>query len=133
MPVSSIAETNSQSAPQANRPRSGSDERCLIRQPILDSRGNVFAYELLIQEDVSEAGASTPERASHPILDTLSLFGLEHFTGGTAAFLRCSAREIIDSLVVDLPAASTVLEIGKEDDPSSRLIQSCRKLKESGF
>ncbi len=133
MTVSTIAEANSQSVVEANRAGLGSEERCLIRQPILDSRGNVFAYELLIQEDVSEAGATTSERASHPILDTLSLFGLEHFTGGPSAFLRCTAREIIDGLVLDLPGASTVLEIGNEDDPSSRLIQSCRKLKESGF
>jgi EAL and modified HD-GYP domain-containing signal transduction protein len=133
MPNPAITETNSQCRLEVNRARRGNDERCLIRQPILDSRGNVFAYELLIQEDVSEAQASTPEPAAHPILDTLSLFGLEHFTGGSPAFLRCTAREIIDGLVLDLPAASIVLEIGKDDDPSSRLVQSCRKLKESGF
>jgi c-di-GMP-related signal transduction protein len=133
MPAHTIVETNAQGGPEVNRTRPESDERCLIRQPILDSRGNVFAYELLIQEDVSEGRATTPERASHPILDTLSLFGLEHFTGGSLAFLRCTAREIIDNLVVDLPATSIVLEIAKDDDPSSRLIQSCRKLKESGF
>jgi EAL and modified HD-GYP domain-containing signal transduction protein len=133
MPVPTIAETNSQSGLEVNQTRRGSDERCLIRQPILDSRGNVFAYELLIHEDVSEGRASMPEGGSHPILDTLSLFGLEHFTGGAPAFLRCTAREIIDGLVLDLPSTSVVLEIARDDDPSSRLIQSCRKLKESGF
>jgi EAL and modified HD-GYP domain-containing signal transduction protein len=133
-----ISDTNSQTvvgAPSFGTIDFGTidNARYLTRQPILDRRGNVFAYQFTDHERASAPRSDTPGRASHPILDTLALFGLERLAGGTTAFIRCMAQELVDGLMVDLPARNIVLEIGKDTESSPKLLQSCTRLKAAGF
>ena len=109
---------------------------CLVaRQPILDLRGRVHAYELHFRGDSEpDSGA-----AYNSLLETAVKFGLEKpselkkLTGKLTAFARYPVELLSEPLAQLLPAPLTVLEIHPSREVSPELIASCRQLKALGF
>jgi EAL and modified HD-GYP domain-containing signal transduction protein len=107
----------------------------LVRQPILDLRGRVHAYELLFRRDPAPDGVS----ACNNLIETAANFGLEKpselkkLTGKLTAFVRCPWEALNARLAQVLPAALTVLEIGPAPEVSPELVSSCRQMKALGF
>lgn len=111
----------------------------LSRQPILDRRGSVFGYELHFHgaARVDSAGSGTSagalSRETSSILDSLALYGVERFTGGTWGFVPCEIDVMESGLLEGLPAALTVLEIPPCSSVSDGLVRECLRLRERGF
>lgn len=107
----------------------------VFRQPILDLRGRVHAYELRFRGDLAHDG---PE-AWNNLLETAVNFGLEKptelkkLTGKLTAFVRCPAEALSEQLAQILPASLTVLEIVPGLEVSPELIALCRQMKALGF
>jgi c-di-GMP phosphodiesterase len=108
--------------------------RYVARQPILDLRGHVHAYELLFRTGLENAfrGADL-ELASRTIVDNAVIFGLEELTGGKPAFINCTAEVLTGEIATLLPPALTVLELLETVEPTPDLIAICRKFKAQGF
>ena len=111
---------------------------CLVaRQPILDLRGRVHAYELLFREGTESERNGRP--VSRTMADTAAFFGLhkpselKKLTGKLTAFVSCPLRELNDQLVQALPSTLTVLEIVPSPEISPDLIAACQQLKVMGF
>ena len=108
--------------------------RFVARQPILDARGRVHAYELLFRKDSAAAGFSgDSDLATRTMLDNAVVFGLEQLTGGLPAFVNCTADALLHDFVDVLPSGGTVLEILETLEPTPELIAACRDLKNRGF
>jgi c-di-GMP-related signal transduction protein len=107
--------------------------RYVARQPILDTRQKLLAYELLSRSGPETSFHGDCQRASWEMLDNLVLFGLDRLTGGRTAFLNCTAEVLTDKLVEILPAELTVLEVLETVEPTQDVIEACRRLKEHGF
>jgi EAL and modified HD-GYP domain-containing signal transduction protein len=107
--------------------------RYVARQPILDLRGKVHAYELLFRAGPVESFSGDGNLATHTMLDNVVLFGLEWLTNGLPAFVNCTADSLTEDLLHILPAGMTVLEILETVEPTPALIATCRKLKAAGF
>ena len=107
--------------------------RYVARQPILDLRGRLHAYELLFRSGPEIAFRGDGDKATRTILDDTVLFGLEKMTGGAPAFVNCTLEALTDELVDILPAGMTVLEILETVEPSPDLIAGCRRLKAAGY
>ncbi len=107
--------------------------RFLARQPILDRRGSVQAYELLFRNGETEGFSGDGELASRTMIDNSVIFGLEQLTCGVPAFVNCTADILTEDLVTLLPPALTVLEVLETVEPSPALIQACRRLKSYGY
>jgi EAL and modified HD-GYP domain-containing signal transduction protein len=105
----------------------------LARQPILDRRGTVFGYELLFHALVESPPDSRLSRASRGMLDVLSFFGVERFTGGTWGFVQCGMEALAGDLLEGLPPTMTVLEIPWCEEMPESLVRECCRLKEMGF
>lgn len=105
----------------------------LARQPILDRRGAIFAYELHFHGVPERQGESGLSPASRGLLDALALFGVERFTGGGWGFVACTLEVLSDELVEGLPTQLTVLEIPKCAELSPRLVRACHNLSAAGF
>jgi c-di-GMP-related signal transduction protein len=112
-------------------------ENCLIgRQPILNRREEVVAYELLFRSidsrdsavfnDVSQASASV-------IIDTLSEFGLERILGEHRGFLNVDLELLMSDAIEILPREKVVLELLETVEVTPSLISRCRELRERGF
>jgi c-di-GMP-related signal transduction protein len=113
--------------------KSAENLRYLARQPILDLRQRLLAYELLSRNGPETAFHGDFHRASWEMLDNLMLFGLDRLTGGRTAFLNCTAEVLTDKLVEILPVEQTVLEVLETVEPTQDVIEACRRLKEHGF
>jgi EAL and modified HD-GYP domain-containing signal transduction protein len=113
-----------------------SAEVFLGRQPILDGKKQIIAYELLFRSKNSLDDAEVEDdlqATSTVIVNTLSQFGLDQVLGKKVGFLNVSASFLLSETVNLLPPERIVLEI-LEDVPISPLIVArCEQLKEMGF
>jgi c-di-GMP-related signal transduction protein len=106
--------------------------RYVARQPILDLRGRVHAYELLFRAGPETAFRGDGEMATRTMLDNAVMFGLDSLSGGLPAFVNCTSEALTEALVDVLPTTA-VLEILETVDPTPNLIETCRKLKAQGY
>jgi EAL and modified HD-GYP domain-containing signal transduction protein len=106
--------------------------RYVARQPILDLRGRVHAYELLFRAGPEMVFRGDFENASRIMLDNAVMFGMERLTGGLPAFVNCTGETLTEDLV-DVLGTTTVLEILETVDPTPNLIATCRSLKAKGY
>jgi c-di-GMP phosphodiesterase len=107
----------------------------VVRQPILDLRGRVHAYELRFRENPA-AGRVSP---FNTLIETAGAFGLEKpselkkLTGKLTAFVHCPLEALTEHLAQVLPASLTVLEIEPSLEVSPEIVCSCRQMKALGF
>jgi len=107
--------------------------RYVARQPILDLRGRVHAYELLFRAGPEAAFRGDGDIATRTMLDNTVIFGLEKLTAGLPAFVNCTRESLTEQLVDVLPPSMTVLEVLETLEPTPDLIAACRTLKSAGF
>ncbi len=107
--------------------------RYVTRQPILDLRSKVHAYELLFSGEPGHASSGDRERSARAMLDSTILFGLEKLSCGLPGFVKCTADMLTGSLVEILPAAMTVMEIVNAAGAPPELLEACRNLKAAGY
>lgn len=107
--------------------------RYVARQPILDLRDRIYAYELLFRDGPGTAFRGEGNMATRTMLDNSVLFGVEKFTGGLPAFVNCTLEALTEKQVTVLPPAMTVLEILETVEPTPALVAACRQLKKLGF
>ncbi len=107
--------------------------RYVARQPIMDKRGSVRAYELLFRAGPEAGYRGDGDLATRTMLDNTVLFGLDKLTGGLPAFVNCTRESLTEELVNVLPPGLTVLEILETLEPTPELIAACRRLKGLGF
>jgi EAL and modified HD-GYP domain-containing signal transduction protein len=117
--------------PAAVEPVNGA--RYVARQPILDVRGRVHAYELLYRKGTEVAFHGNCELAARTVLDNTVIFGLDAYTGGALAFVNCTAGTLTEDLVSVLPSDTAVLELLETVKPTAEVLDVCAKLKAQGF
>ena len=119
------------------RPRTSGGLYSVSRQPILDLRGRIHAYELLFRDGTGLDRNGEP--ASSAMADTAAFFGLQKpselkkLTGKMTAFVGCPVEALSDRLAQTLPATLTVLELPASLEISPDLIAQCQQLKALGF
>ena len=120
-------------APATEVPHQSRAPRYLARQPILDARGQVHAYELLFRSGNRNTFDGDDDTATRTILDNSIVFGLETLARGLPAFVNCTPDVLIEELVRVLPPRMTVLEILDTVEPTAEFFQACMHLKSLGF
>jgi len=110
-------------------------EHFIARQPIFDTKGRVYAYELLFRsglhnyfdcDDQDHAAASV-------IANSNLLFNLSEMTGSTKAFINCTRRVLLEDLMTTLPRQQAVVEVLEDIEPDEDLIAACQRLKQQGY
>jgi len=127
------AETSTIRSPEATAAEMVGGLRYMARQPILDLRGKVHAYELLLRSGPEAGFHGDNDTAIRAMLDNTVLFGFEKLTGGLPGFVNCTEEALTGKLVDVLPPLLTVLEIHSSIQPTAELVESCVRLKEQGF
>lgn len=111
----------------------GESVRYIARQPILDLRSKVHAYELLFSAGPGKDSLGEREMAALLMLDSTVTYGLGNLTRGLPGFVKCTAEMLTGALVKMLPPAMTVLEVVEAADGPPQLIEACRDLKAAGY
>jgi EAL and modified HD-GYP domain-containing signal transduction protein len=73
--------------------------RYVARQPIMDKRGSVHAYELLFRAGPEAGYRGDGDLATRTMLDNTVMFGLDKLTGGLPAFVNCTRESLTEELV----------------------------------
>jgi c-di-GMP phosphodiesterase len=107
--------------------------RYVVRQPILDLKSKVHAYELLFSNGPETVIHGDGEDAVRTMIDNTVIFGFGKLTCGLPAFVKCTEEALAGTLVEMLPSGMTVLEILEGAEPSPSLIAACRNLKSAGY
>ncbi len=106
----------------------------VARQPILDARQKVFAYELLYRSSLENFYSSIDgTQASASIIDNaFFVIGLESLTRGKRAFINFTENLLADDIATYLPKKSVVIEILEDIEPTREIIEKCHQLKAMG-
>lgn len=107
----------------------------LARQPIFDSRLQVFGYELLSRSSRENRFAhADPEQASAELVShCLDLFPFDLVTGGQKAFINATSSFLKGDLLRALPREKTVVEVLEQVEPTAQVLASIRELKRAGY
>jgi c-di-GMP-related signal transduction protein len=107
----------------------------IARQPIFDSRENVFGYELLFRSGLDNYfRCSDPDYASsRVIVDSYLLFGLETLISKHRAFINFTRDLILRKYATLLPKEQIIIEILENIEPDEDVLKACNDLKEQGY
>lgn len=107
----------------------------VARQPILDAKENVFAYELFFRAGLEAFFQSEdPDRASSSVvIDSFLLFGLQKLTNGHRAFLNFTRNLLLRGYATLLPNDQVVLEVLETASMDMDLLRACKELKKQGY
>ena len=107
--------------------------RYVARQPILETHGRIYAYELLFRAGPENIFRGDGDLATRTMLDNAVMIGLDKLTAGLPAFVNCTLESLTKRLVNVLPPSITVLEILETLEPTTDLIAACGELKAAGY
>jgi len=106
----------------------------LARQPILDRRREVFAFELLFRDGIQNScQAPNLEFASTATLDTSFLIGIEKITEGRRMFVNCPRAFLLQGYVSLFHRDKVVAELLESIQPDEEVVQACLALKQEGY
>jgi c-di-GMP-related signal transduction protein len=105
------------------------------RQPILDTNGEVVAYELLFRTSAQSTGdmGSESKATARVISDIFSDMGLARVLGDKLGFVNIGEEFLMSDMVYLLPADRLVLEILETVPVTDDVVARCRELKSRGF
>jgi len=107
----------------------------LGRQPILDERQNVVAYELLFRSGQNAMAGVTDDMLATAtvIINTISQLGIDAVLDKQNGFINVSYELLMSDMLELLPRERMVLEILETVEIDDRAIERCRELKAKGF
>jgi c-di-GMP-related signal transduction protein len=107
----------------------------VARQPIMDSRKNIIAYELLFRSGLENYFQSQmPDQASSSVLvSSFLLMGIQSLTGGRKAFINFTENLLAGGYATFLPPEHSVIEIIENVNPDKAVIEACIYLKQKGY
>lgn len=105
------------------------------RQPILDIDKNLFAYELLFRDGVSNVfpDIDEDEATSRIVEGSQVSFGIEDFTDNKPAFINFTLETILKKYPSMMAPEAVVVEILETVQPGKRLLAAVKELKQQGY
>jgi c-di-GMP-related signal transduction protein len=107
----------------------------VARQPIFNSKMDVYGYELLYRSSMSGSfDAANGARATSDVITASFLnIGIDRLVGGARAFINFDAELLLSAVPEMLPPGKVVIELLESISVTDEVIAKCRKLKQSGF
>ena len=111
----------------------------VARQPIVDSKGQIYGYELLFREnEKSNQVTRTPLfddtfATANVVSTVLNQFGLEQVVGNKPAFINIDKDFIFDDMILSIPKEFFVFEILEDVEVSPELIKRLAFLHAKGY
>lgn len=105
------------------------------RQPIYDTSGRIFAYELLFRESArsESASKSTAYATSQVIVSAFTEFGVHDLTGDRVCFVNLTKDFLVGSLPIPVEPGHAVLEVLETVEMDDQVIDGVHALVEQGY
>jgi len=109
----------------------------VARQPIFDTKNDVYAYELLYRKDAAKNfydESADPDQASKKtLINSFVEIGLDKLTGGRKAFVNFTEHLLLDGTHELLSPELLTVEILENIVPTPDILEACARIKKSGF
>jgi EAL and modified HD-GYP domain-containing signal transduction protein len=107
----------------------------VARQPIFDTRSNVYGYELLYRDGLENrfTGLDADQASASVISNSFFVFGIETLTGSGRAFVNFTRENLLGDLAYVLPKDRLVVEVLESVEVDGKVRDACKRLKEAGF
>ncbi|HRB29239.1 MAG: HDOD domain-containing protein [Nitrosomonas sp.] len=107
----------------------------LGRLPILDTKQNVVAYELLFRADHHNKAivANNSAASANVIIETYGQLGIDNVIGKRRGFIKVDAQLLMHDSILLLPKKHVVLEILRGVEITESITQRCAFLKQKGY
>lgn len=113
---------------------SGPDIGFLGRQPILDRKGRLVAYELLFRSDDRDARTISDTRATATVIKrAFAELGISEVLGPHAGFINFGRELLSEDLIELLPRERIVIELLETIVPVPALVERVQTLRKRGF
>ena len=103
------------------------------RQPILDKKENLFAYELLFRSSDKNEITDGEQATADVITNSLESIGLLNLTQNKPAFINFTTKMIKSKIPGILSSESIYIEILEDVKVDQEIVEICRELKREGF
>ncbi len=106
------------------------------RQPIVDTRQCVVAYELLFRSSAAATAAVFAEQQNasvRVIANTFSTLGVNAVLGSSRGFFNVTYEVLMSEVIESMPRERVVVEVLENVRPTDEVIARCAELKEMGF
>jgi len=113
-----------------------SKDAFIARQPILDSKGSLVAYELLFRKRQGDTQCSIIDdmQATAQVLDNaINNIGITNLIGNHKAFVNCSYDLLISDILYILDPKIFVLEILEAVQIDDKIIEAVKNFREKGY
>jgi c-di-GMP-related signal transduction protein len=107
----------------------------LARQPILDKKQRILAYEVFYRSGFANVytGDDHDGATSKVIIDTFHNLGLCSLTSGKPAFINFPATLLKKEVATLFPSEQLVVEVLESVTGSKEVLEKCRELKAAGY
>ena len=108
----------------------------VARQPILDTKENTFAYELLFRggpENYFPPATDGDHASAKVIHDTLNTFGFDQLAGDKMVFVNITRKPLVQELYSVLPPKRAVIELLETIEPDDEVIAACETARAAGY
>ena len=107
----------------------------LARQPIVDSQGNVIAYELLYRNSEENVySAQDPHEATRQVLHTaFHVMGLDFVSNGLPVFVNFTRDLIVNYRQLAVPPGLLIIEVLESIEFDDELVRALHHLKKAGY
>ncbi|MCF6201926.1 MAG: EAL domain-containing protein [Hydrogenimonas sp.] len=111
----------------------------IARQPIVDSKKELFAYELLFRDysdSVENSDFSKIEdmyATSRVAVNTLGQFGIEAIVGESVAFINADSQFILSDFITMLPKERFYIEVLEDVKVDDALVKRVMELRKAGY
>lgn len=107
----------------------------IARQPIFDTKLNVFGYELLFRNSfVNSYDTFDGDQATLDVItNSFLLIGIDTLTHGKKAFINFTANSLKNNIPAMLPKELIGVEVLEDIIPDEEIIKACKTLKKNGY
>ena len=105
----------------------------LVRQPIFDAAGHLYAYELFLHPGGAPSAVEAEAENLPVVFDRILVHGLEKLCAGMPALIRASEQGFAEALLALLPPEETILGITDPMASQPSMPQEVRRLRQMGY
>ena len=106
----------------------------IARQPVLDENKEIFAYELLYRDDMSQANIKNSRLATVAVLSsTLNKFGIKNLLGSKKAFIKADEQFLLHEVVLTIPKEHFIFALQIEGQINNSLQKRIDELYKLGY
>jgi len=106
----------------------------LGRQPILDNKGDLVAYEILYRDSDKISHISNDRYASLSVISNiLNKFGTSALLGNRRAFIKIDEKFLLHDIIFSIPKEFFIFSLFEDIKMSERVVERLQQLHTKGF